>query len=600
MEQQGTSSALPSPRKATERPGGLPARTGPPAGRSRPLLLAAFALIAFLGAGAAWFILPGLRGARPDLVIHVVKRETLVQTIVERGEMSSAENYDIICLVNHEALANSKTSIKKLKEDGSFVEKGEVVMLLDSAKLEDLLRTQGIARANAENAYIFAEANLKIVTKKAATDLATAQRTAELAADALKAYKDGNYPALLVDINSRILQGEADLEQHRDYSAYVERQVTKKFMSASQGQAARSKLLGAELAMQKLQVDKRVLTEFTGPSEIKRLQGLLDDALGIHDKLKIETKALIVQADNDMKTKKSLFDQESTKYKDIEAEIVKCTIRAPRTGLLAYYQSVQSRRGSGQSQGIVAEGEQVQLGQKLMQIPDLSDMIIKTNVHEALVGKVHAGQRAVIKPHAFRNALKGKVKSVANLAAQQDWFSGDVKVYEAVVEVEDEIEGLKPGMSAEVTIFTDVRAENVLSVPVQAIVRFAEDGRTRHRVYVRRGLDVEAREVEVGISNERMVEIKEGLSEGDEVVLNVDVLRGGATDGGTQLKPGRGGEQGAYPGGPGGGRPGGQGGQRGPGGINPGAAPGGPGAAAPQAPAAPGGRGSPAGGPPTR
>ena len=46
----------------------------------------------------------------------------------------------------------------------------------------------------------------------------------------------------------------------------------------------------------------------------------------------------------------------------------------------------------------------------------------------------------------------------------------DVKVYPTLVEIKDSVSELKPGMSAEVTIFTDSARDHCLTVPVQAIL----------------------------------------------------------------------------------------------------------------------------------
>ena len=95
--------------------------------------------------------------------------------------------------------------------------------------------------------------------------------------------------------------------------------------------------------------------------------------------------------------------------------------------------------------------------------------------------------------------MAGKVKSIANVAMQQDWFSSDVKVYEVLIAIEEPPPGLKPGMSAEVTIFTDVHAEHVLAVPVQAIVR-VPGTEMKYKVFVKTNAGMEEREVTVGIS----------------------------------------------------------------------------------------------------
>src|SRR5262249_54013658 len=85
----------------------------------------------------------------------------------------------------------------------------------------------------------------------------------------------------------------------------------------------------------------------------------------------------------------SVYQQAVRMYQDIEDEIKKCLILAPQDGLVVYYVPDQSRFGSGSQQSIVAQGEPVREGQKLMRIPDLSRMVVNTKVHEALVTRVH-------------------------------------------------------------------------------------------------------------------------------------------------------------------------------------------------------------------
>jgi hypothetical protein len=125
-------------------------------------------------------------------------------------------------------------------------------------------------------------------------------------------------------------------------------------------------------------------------------------------------------------------------------------------------------------------------------------------------------------------------------------------------------------MSAEVTILTDSLAENALTIPIQAVLGTVEMGRQR-KCYVVTPTGPQEREIVVGISNEKMVEVKEGLEEGDQVVVNPRLLlsekerktlgpeKGGTKNGPPEAKTGPGpGEPAAGPGptaGPGPGKP---------------------------------------------
>src|SRR5262249_40977036 len=173
-----------------------------------------------------------------------------------------------------------------------------------------------------------------------------------------------------------------------------------------------------------------------------------------------------------------------SRSKDIVEQIQKCKVWAPRTGIIVYVIPEQARFGMGSRQSIVAQGESVGEGQKMMQIPDLDHMLVNTKVHEALASRVHRGQKVTVKVESFPDkAMRGRIDSVATIASAGDWMSADVKSYTTKVAIDKGIDGLKPGMSAEVTIYYGDALEHVLMVPIEAVVGAAEMGKTR-KVFV--------------------------------------------------------------------------------------------------------------------
>src|SRR5262249_35682081 len=102
-------------------------------------------------------------------------------------------------------------------------------------------------------------------------------------------------------------------------------------------------------------------------------------------------------------------------------------------------------------------------------------------------------------------------------------LSADVKVYQTLVSIKESLQGLKPGMSAEVTLYTDDARDNCLAVPVQAILGSVDMGNKR-RLYVMTEEGPEARECVIGLSNDKMAEVISGVTEGEQVVVNPRVL----------------------------------------------------------------------------
>ena len=85
--------------------------------------------------------------------------------------------------------------------------------------------------------------------------------------------------------------------------------------------------------------------------------------------------------------------------------------------------------------------------------------------------------------------------------------------------IDDDIEdlNLKPGMSAEVTILADRKPDPVLTVPVDAVLGNVSMGRQR-KCLVLTEAGIEECDIEIGMTNDSMAEVRTGLEEGDKVI----------------------------------------------------------------------------------
>lgn len=98
---------------------------------------------------------------------------------------------------------------------------------------------------------------------------------------------------------------------------------------------------------------------------------------------------------------------------------------------------------------------------------DLRKMQVDTNVTEGDVGKLKAGMKATFLVDAYPNdRFRGVIQQIRNAPQTVQ----NVVTYDAVIDVDNDAEKLKPGMTANVTIVYD-RRESVLRVP-NAALRF--------------------------------------------------------------------------------------------------------------------------------
>jgi HlyD family secretion protein len=188
---------------------------------------------------------------------------------------------------------------------------------------------------------------------------------------------------------------------------------------------------------------------------------------------------------------------------------------APRAGLVVYATS-----GSAEDAKKISVGMVPFQGQDLMYLPDVSSMLVDTEIGEVDLAKVKVGEPANLTLDAFPGVqFKGEVMSVANLAKRKinraTGKQAGAKVFDVTVRVLADDPRLKPGLTATVEILCN-QYPNALTVPLEAVF-YDED--EKPIVYVRKHGKVEARAVELSDSNDRVAVVKRNLEPSDEVLL---------------------------------------------------------------------------------
>lgn len=159
---------------------------------------------------------------------------------------------------------------------------------------------------------------------------------------------------------------------------------------------------------------------------------------------------------------------------------------------------------------------------------DLTDMRVVADVDEADIGEVREGQRVSFTVDAYPDeTFEGRVTQVRQEATTES----NVVTYEVVISAPNKDLKLKPGLTANVTIFT-LERNGVVSVPTKAL-RFTPTRETTpkgskivdcqgsHKVWIKEGNTFKAYAVKTGITNGTRTEILSGIAEGKEVVTGI-------------------------------------------------------------------------------
>ncbi len=159
---------------------------------------------------------------------------------------------------------------------------------------------------------------------------------------------------------------------------------------------------------------------------------------------------------------------------------------------------------------------------------NLTDMRVIADVDEADIGNVKEGERASFTVDAFPNDI---FEGVVTQVRQEATTTNNVVTYEVVISAPNENLKLKPGLTANITIYT-AEKEGVLSVPTKAL-RFSPTKETvgnykisdcngKNKVWTVNGNTLTAHAVQIGMSDGTHTEILSGIKNGTEIISEIN------------------------------------------------------------------------------
>ncbi len=435
--------------------------------------------VVIIGAGgiAAYTYLPAFQSKTPhkNVVFYDVEQKDFELAIIERGEIESVGDAEVRSEVKTQNTGG--LAILKLVPEGTIVAEGDFLAELDSSALRAEKTTQQIALNTAKALVV------------------EARNVYETAVITKQEYLEGVYVQERQTIESEVFVAEENLSRAKEYLVYSKKLAEKGYVNDLQLQADAFAVEKSRKELEAAKTKLRVLDDFTKAKMLKQM----------------ESDILISEAK--WEAEKNSYQLESDKLDDIKDQIAKCVIIAPRAGVVKYAH-VGDRRGDNDF--IVEEGAEIRERQTIIRLPDTSQMRVELTINESLVQFVQEDMPAVIKPIGFDDMkLPGRVARINQYAEPSGWRKANVKEYKAYVEILSGVSGLRPGMTASVTI-NSVSLPNVVQAPVQAVYAHGPD----FYCFVQQGAEIEARKVTCGPTNDRFFVIEQGLAAGERVAMN--------------------------------------------------------------------------------
>lgn len=442
----------------------------------------------------------------PATSYYTVKRSDFLISIVEAGTVKAIREQS----VRNEMEGTAR--IISIVQEGTNVHRGDLLVELDSSDLRERISQQEVILQNSQFAFVQAKENVSIQRSLADSNLRDSELKVEFAKSDLEKYKEGDWPQQTNVASAKTKISGEELARAKDRLNWTQ-------TLAKKGYATKSELEADQLAVQRKAIelgqgeeDLRLMQKYEYPKRLRLLSSNVEQAAKELERLQARINGQMAQADADLESRQKTLDLQKTRLDQLKEQLELTKIYAPEDGLVIYASSMNP--GSGV---LIEEGATIRQKQELIKLPDVSEMMVEVRVHESHIQKIRPGLDAWVTIDSVPDRqFRGQVRKVGVLPdSSSRWMNPNLKVYATEVSIGDQLPDIKPGISGRAEIII-TNLTGVLTVPIQAVTTV----RGRQVCLVKRSSTTEAVPVEVGLFNDRLIEVKAGLVEGDQVLLS--------------------------------------------------------------------------------
>jgi HlyD family secretion protein len=357
--------------------------------------------------------------------------------------------------------------IVKLCPEGKMVKTGDFLVQLDTSELEVEYLEKQLNYKNALNERINALEELEIARLE--NELKIKQAEADL------------------DFNL------AELKSAKDKLEREQRLLKEQLVKISEVEAAADQVRSKELAVTKSKLNLDI--------EKKQAQSISN------------------QKQANLDNKNSGLEIKTKQLSEIKDKIKNATILSPASGMVVIMSTWK-----GDNMGKISEGDTIWRGRPIIELPDLSKMMIMAKIEEMRISKIKIGQNAVVKLDAFPDKIyHASVTEISRLASITTWQNLEEggtpgkRYFEVTLDLKEANPNLlRPGATVNIEILIKTIPDAVY-LPKECIF---EPAKGKTMVYLKEGNKWMAHPVKLGDDNDNFVCVISGLKGGEEAALS--------------------------------------------------------------------------------
>jgi HlyD family secretion protein len=377
----------------------------------------------------------------------------------------------------------------------------------------------------AEQRYEMAQQDINMIQADNINDLKSSLDTLKTGIDALRRYENEDAPkqkkgfqqsiqtkvGTLTEADNNVQSARTALLDARSKDEKTQQDAERKLAQAETAQQT------AQQAVETAFYDLRIFKRYDHSQKITTLQNTVNRNTIAVQRGIVNNENRLRKNEIELSNSRAMLENYKNELKEVREDMARLAIHAPVAGTLFYGNpdGTQRFRGGMQAEEL-REGAEVYIGQVLGFIPDVSKFMVTASIPEEFRSRVQSGLKVHIRAKAIPDlALDGDISSIAAAATPIiAWDQRSPKVYMTKISTDSADERLIPGMTVQVEIIVET-VTDVFFVPVEAV--YNREGQSF--VKVSTGVNIEERSVKTARFSADYIEISEGLSEGDTVLL---------------------------------------------------------------------------------
>ena len=428
--------------------------------------------------------------------------------------------------------ANPDLNWENLQHGQTIQIPGALLVKFEDADLRDKILHQEKSVADAERDLGNAKKDLALRRIETASANRQAALDVEFAQQDLDRYIEGDTPLQLLKMEGDIALAEEEIKRAEEKLASTRKLREKGYATSLEVQSNELTIKKQQNSITQTKKQQELFLKFEQPQQKKRYEAKLDQAKVEQQRTIQKSNTLVESAEGTVLRRTEGLKAQQERLVLYKEQLAKTEMRAPQDGLVIY-----ARSSSRYNDTYIKEGALIRKGYSVIDLPDISELMAVVQVHESFVRHIKADQKAIVRIDSLPDReFQGVVRHVAPTPDARRKYYENISVYDTHVWIQDENsqlpEDLKPGVSAKAEIIV-AELNDVMMVPVQSVTTY----KGQKVVQVKRGENMVVVPVKTGQFNNRFIEIKDGLKEGDQVSLAPNIDENSETQGDSSSSP---------------------------------------------------------------